>query len=110
MQELKVLSGEEKLNLDIPRISKEVLGAEFQKKVYLESYGCQMNFADSEVVTSILINHGYGTTSNINEADAILLNTCAIRDNAELKIRNRLKGFTDLKKKNPSLKIGRAHV
>jgi tRNA-2-methylthio-N6-dimethylallyladenosine synthase len=106
MQELKVLSVEEKLNLDIPRISKEVLGAEFQKKVYLESYGCQMNFADSEVVTSILINHGYGTTSNINEADAILLNTCAIRDNAELKIRNRLKGFTDLKKKNPSLTIG----
>jgi tRNA-2-methylthio-N6-dimethylallyladenosine synthase len=65
-----------------------------------------MNFADSEVVTSILINHGYGTTSNINEADAILLNTCAIRDNAELKIRNRLKGFTELKKKNPSLTIG----
>ena len=106
MQELKVLSVEEKLNLDIPRISKEVIGAEFQKKVYLESYGCQMNFADSEVVTSILINHGYGTTSNINEADAILLNTCAIRDNAELKIRNRLKGFTELKKKNPSLTIG----
>jgi tRNA-2-methylthio-N6-dimethylallyladenosine synthase len=106
MQELKVLSVEEKLNLDIPRISKEVIGAEFQKKVYLESYGCQMNFADSEVVTSILINHGYDTTSNINEADAILLNTCAIRDNAELKIRNRLKGFTELKKKNPSLTIG----
>ena len=106
MRELKVLSVEEKLNLDIPRISKEVIGVEFQKKVYLESYGCQMNFADSEVVTSILINHGYGTTSNINEADAILLNTCAIRDNAELKIRNRLKGFTELKKKNPSLTIG----
>ena len=106
MQELKILSEEEKLNLDIPRISKEVLGAIFQKKVYLESYGCQMNFADSEVVTSILIDHGYGTTSNINEADAIFLNTCAIRDNAELKIRNRLKGFTDLKKKNPALTIG----
>ncbi len=106
MQELKILSVEEKLNLDIPRISKEVIGAEFQKKVYLESYGCQMNFADSEVVTSILMEHGYGTTSNINEADAIFLNTCAIRDNAELKIRNRLKGFTDLKKKNPALTIG----
>jgi len=106
MQELKVLSVEEKLNLDIPRISKKVLGAEFHKKVYLESYGCQMNFADSEVVTAILIDHGYGTTSNINEADAILLNTCAIRDNAELKIRNRLKGFSDLKRKNPSLRIG----
>jgi len=106
MQELKVLSVEEKLNLDIPRISKEVVGAEFQKKVYLESYGCQMNFADSEVVTAILIDHGFGTTSNINEADAILLNTCAIRDNAELKIRNRLKGFSELKRKNPSLTIG----
>jgi tRNA-2-methylthio-N6-dimethylallyladenosine synthase len=106
MQELKVLSVEEKLDLDTPRISKEVSGSEFQKKVYLESYGCQMNFADSEVVTSILINHGYGTTSNINEADTILLNTCAIRDNAELKIRNRLKGFTDLKRKNPLLTIG----
>lgn len=58
-----------------------------------------MNFADSEVVTAILFDHGYGTTSNINEADAILLNTCAIRDNAELKIRNRLKGFSDLKRK-----------
>ncbi len=106
MQELKVLSVEEKLNLDIPRISKEVEGVEFQKKVYLESYGCQMNFADSEVVTAILIDHGYGTTPNINEADAILLNTCAIRDNAELKIRNRLKGFSELKRKNPSLTIG----
>ena len=106
MQELKVLSVEDKLNLDIPRISKEVEGVEFQKKVYLESYGCQMNFADSEVVTAILIDHGYGTTSNINEADAILLNTCAIRDNAELKIRNRLKGFSELKRKNPSLTIG----
>lgn len=106
MQELKILSVEEKLNLDIPRISKEVVGSEFQKKVYLESYGCQMNFADSEVVTAILIANGYGTTSNINEADAILLNTCAIRDNAELKIRNRLKGFSELKRKNPSLTIG----
>lgn len=106
MQELKILSVEEKLNLDIPRISKEVVGAEFQKKVYLESYGCQMNFADSEVVTAILIANGFGTTSNINEADAILLNTCAIRDNAELKIRNRLKGFSELKRKNPSLTIG----
>lgn len=106
MQELKVLTVEEKLNLDIPRISEEFIGLKFQKKVYLESYGCQMNFADSEVVTAILIENGYGTTSNINEADAILLNTCAIRDNAELKIRNRLKGFSELKNKNPSLTIG----
>lgn len=106
MQDLKVLSFEEKLNLDIPRISTEVASNGYQKKVYLESYGCQMNFADSEVVTSILIENGYGTTSNIDEADAIFLNTCAIRDNAELKIRNRLKGFAVLKKKKPSLTIG----
>jgi tRNA-2-methylthio-N6-dimethylallyladenosine synthase len=106
MQDLKILSAEEKLNLDVPRISKEVIGHELQKKVYLESYGCQMNFADSEVVTSILLDKGYAITSNIKEADAIFLNTCAIRDNAELKIRNRLKGFHELKKKNPSLTIG----
>ena len=60
------------------------------KKLYLESYGCQMNFADSEVVTSILQENGYTTTSNVKEAHTILLNTCAIRENAEHKIRHRL--------------------
>jgi tRNA-2-methylthio-N6-dimethylallyladenosine synthase len=65
-----------------------------------------MNFADSEVVTSILMKNGYSTTDNIKEADTILLNTCAIRENAETKIRHRLQGFHALKTKNPLLNIG----
>ena len=65
MHDLKVLTKEEKDGLDVPRISEDqVVENTFLKKVYIESYGCQMNFADSEVVTSILINKGYGTTSN----------------------------------------------
>lgn len=76
------------------------------KKLYLESYGCQMNFSDSEIVASILIEKGYTTTKNVEESDVILLNTCAIRDNAEQRIRNRLKDFNLLKKKNPDVIIG----
>ncbi len=105
MHELKTLSKKEIDDLDIPKISNDA-NVLFQKKIYLESYGCSMNFADSEIVTAILIEKGYGTTSNILEADAIFLNTCAIRENAELKIRNRLKSFKILKNKNPNLKIG----
>lgn len=60
------------------------------RKMYIESYGCQMNFADSEVVASILKEEGFSTTTDIHEAELILLNTCAIRDNAEQKVRNRL--------------------
>lgn len=76
------------------------------KKLFLESYGCQMNFSDSEIVASILIEKGYSTTRNIEESDVILLNTCAIRDNAEQRIRNRLKDFNLLKKKKPELVVG----
>lgn len=106
MQALKILSPEEKEALDSPRISTDFSQTDFLGKVYIESYGCQMNFADSEVVTSILINHGYGTTSNISEADTILLNTCAIRDNAENKIRHRLQAFKAIKSKKPDITIG----
>jgi tRNA-2-methylthio-N6-dimethylallyladenosine synthase len=76
------------------------------KKLYIESYGCQMNFADSEVVASILRSNGYSTTSDVVEADLILLNTCAIRDNAEQRVRNRLSILNSNKKRNPELKIG----
>ncbi|MCD8539920.1 MAG: tRNA (N6-isopentenyl adenosine(37)-C2)-methylthiotransferase MiaB [Leadbetterella sp.] len=76
------------------------------KKLYIESYGCQMNFADSEVVASILRNNGYSTTSDVVEADLILLNTCAIRDNAEQRVRNRLSILNSNKRRNPGLKIG----
>ncbi len=82
MQELNIIAKSVEDNLDVPRISAETSDPSFLGKVYIESYGCQMNFADSEVVTSILINKGYGTTSNIQDADTILLNTCAIRENA----------------------------
>ncbi|MES2622722.1 MAG: tRNA (N6-isopentenyl adenosine(37)-C2)-methylthiotransferase MiaB [Bacteroidota bacterium] len=69
------------------------------KKFYVESYGCQMNFADSEVVASILANDGYESTAEFLDADLILINTCAIRDNAEQRIRFRLKHLSAVKKK-----------
>lgn len=106
MQDLKVLTKQEIEGLDSPLISKNLIASDIQNKVYIESYGCQMNFADTEVVTSILLENGYATTSELNEADTILLNTCAIRDNAEHKIRHRLQTFNLLKKKRPDVTIG----
>ena len=76
------------------------------KKLFLESYGCQMNFSDSEIVASILSGKGYSTTPDYNDADLILINTCAIRENAEQRVRGRLKEFNFIKRKNPSLIIG----
>jgi tRNA-2-methylthio-N6-dimethylallyladenosine synthase len=76
------------------------------KKVYIETYGCQMNVADSEVVVSILASAGYEHTDNIKDAGLILLNTCSIRDNAEQRIWGRLKAISHLKKQKNDLKIG----
>lgn len=76
------------------------------KKVYIETYGCQMNVADSEVVVSILSDHGYKHTADIREAELILINTCSIRDNAEQRIWGRLKAIGHLKRKNPEIIIG----
>ena len=76
------------------------------KKLYLESYGCQMNFSDSEVVASIMSNEGYLTTRNLEEADIILINTCSIRENAETRVRNRLTEFKKRKEDNPELVVG----
>lgn len=76
------------------------------KKLYVESYGCQMNFSDSEIVASIMSKAGYETTRNAGEADVVLLNTCAIRDNAEQRVRNRLTQFQSEKRKNPELVVG----
>lgn len=76
------------------------------RKVYIESYGCQMNFADSEVVASILSQDGFNTTTDFNEADLVLINTCSIRDKAEQTIRKRLSNFNTIKKNNPEMKIG----
>src|SRR5690606_26362622 len=76
------------------------------KKLFLESYGCQMNFSDSEIVASILSENGYNTTSKMEEADLILVNTCSIRDKAEQTVRKRLTEFNALKKSNPAMKVG----
>lgn len=84
-------------------INDEVLEG---KKLYLESYGCQMNFSDSEIVASILSKNGFSTTRNPLGADVILMNTCSIRDNAEQRVRNKLRQYQKQKKTNPSLVIG----
>lgn len=77
-----------------------------QKKLFIESYGCQMNFSDSEIVASILSNQGYNTTQNLEDADLVLVNTCSIRDKAEQTVRKRLKYYDKIKDKNPSMKVG----
>lgn len=76
------------------------------KRLFLESYGCQMNFSDSEIVASILTGNGFATTADFREADVIFINTCAIRDNAEQKVRTRLQDFKRIKKENPALVVG----
>ena len=76
------------------------------KKLYLESYGCAMNFSDSEIVASILQEEGYSTTKELESANLILINTCSIREKAELTVRKRLKSFLKIKRKNPTLTIG----
>ncbi|MEO6868701.1 MAG: tRNA (N6-isopentenyl adenosine(37)-C2)-methylthiotransferase MiaB [Ginsengibacter sp.] len=78
----------------------------FSKKFYIESYGCAMNFADSEVVASILKNNGYGLTTHFEEADLIFVNTCSIREKAEDTIRQRLTQFKKVKRYNPALLVG----
>ncbi|MEP6582916.1 MAG: tRNA (N6-isopentenyl adenosine(37)-C2)-methylthiotransferase MiaB, partial [Ginsengibacter sp.] len=76
------------------------------KKFYIESYGCAMNFADSEVVASILQDNGFGVTRHFQEADMIFINTCSIREKAEMTVRKRLSEFRKVKRYNPGLLIG----
>ena len=83
-----------------------VAGGAFRKKFYIESYGCQMNFADSEIVASILNDNGFGATGNYAEADLVLLNTCSIREKAEQTVRNRLHIFRQVKESRPGMLIG----
>lgn len=78
----------------------------YQKKFYIESYGCQMNFSDSEIVASILQGEGFGATRNVEEADLVLLNTCSIREKAEQTVRNRLMHIKGTKKHRPGLLVG----
>ncbi len=77
-----------------------------QRKLFIESYGCQMNFSDSEIVASILSKEGFNTTQSLEEADLVLVNTCSIRDKAEQTVRKRLEKYNAVKKINPKMKIG----
>jgi tRNA-2-methylthio-N6-dimethylallyladenosine synthase len=77
-----------------------------KRKLYIESYGCQMNFSDSEIVASILHNAGFDTTSEIGDADVVFLNTCSIREKAEQTVRNRLAQVNAYKKKKPEMTVG----
>lgn len=79
---------------------------QYTKKFYIESYGCQMNFSDSEIVASILNGAGLGATRNVEEADLVLLNTCSIREKAEQTVRKRLQEFRKIKVHNPGMLIG----
>ncbi len=78
----------------------------YHKKFYIESYGCQMNFSDSEIVASILNNEGFGATRNYEDADLVLLNTCSIREKAEQTVRKRLTEFRKIKEAKPGMLIG----
>ncbi|MBO0951659.1 tRNA (N6-isopentenyl adenosine(37)-C2)-methylthiotransferase MiaB [Fibrella forsythiae] len=103
--ELTILSTDDKEAIDLPRTSVDEL-VEGKKRLYIESYGCQMNFSDSEIVAAVMRNAGFATTSSAEDADVIFLNTCAIRDNAEQKVRHRLKQLNTYKKKKPELMVG----
>lgn len=94
-------------------MTKEITGADFKsatesenKKLFIETYGCQMNVADSEVIASIMQMAGYSPCESLEEADAVFMNTCSIRDNAEQKILNRLEFFHSLRKKRKHLIVG----
>ncbi|MFM7770931.1 MAG: MiaB/RimO family radical SAM methylthiotransferase, partial [Bacteroidota bacterium] len=78
----------------------------FAKRFYIESYGCAMNFSDSEIIASILLEEGFGATRDAEQADLILLNTCSIREKAEQTVRKRLTEFRKLKKKKPGVLVG----
>lgn len=103
-----------KINWDNKEIDESIQGSALKaqsdsnksKKFYIESYGCAMNFNDSEIVASVLDHMDYGNTQDINEADLILVNTCSIREKAEDTIRKRLKYYDLIKQKNPNVKVG----
>lgn len=92
-------------NCEVFHVSRESSTGKL-RKLYIESYGCQMNFSDSEIVASILQKEGFDTTSSIEAADVVFLNTCSIREKAEVTVRNRLHYVNSLKKQKPDLLVG----
>ncbi|MBL7843491.1 MAG: tRNA (N6-isopentenyl adenosine(37)-C2)-methylthiotransferase MiaB [Cyclobacteriaceae bacterium] len=103
IEDLGVLEGSEAC--ETVSISKEQNTGK-SRKLYIESYGCQMNFSDSEIVASILAKEGFDTTADINTADVVFLNTCSIREKAEQTVRNRLTQINTLKKQRPEMLVG----
>jgi tRNA-2-methylthio-N6-dimethylallyladenosine synthase len=102
---LKILTETDKASCETVRLLEDE-PASNKKRLFIESYGCQMNFADSEIVASVMREAGFATTSNAENADLVFLNTCAIRDNAEQRVRTRLKQLNVYKKKKPGMVIG----
>ncbi|OEK01235.1 tRNA (N6-isopentenyl adenosine(37)-C2)-methylthiotransferase MiaB [Roseivirga sp. 4D4] len=105
IQDIDILDRNSQEAMDTVKTSKEENTGQ-KKKLYIESYGCQMNFADSEVVTSIMKDNGYDTTSDFESADVVFLNTCSIREKAEQTVRKRLSQFNKVKKAKPEMTIG----
>ncbi|SEI55527.1 tRNA-i(6)A37 thiotransferase enzyme MiaB [Dyadobacter koreensis] len=102
---LKILTETDKEACETVRVSENEPISN-KKRLFIESYGCQMNFADSEIVASVMREAGFATTSDAENADLVFLNTCAIRDNAEQRVRTRLKQLNVYKKKRPGMLIG----
>ncbi len=104
IKDIDIISGEEAQACDFKTTADEITGK--SRKLYIESYGCQMNFSDSEIVASIMKENGFDTTSDFNQADVIFLNTCSIREKAELTVRKRLTDFNRAKRNKPEMTIG----
>jgi tRNA-2-methylthio-N6-dimethylallyladenosine synthase len=102
---LKILTEADKEACEIVRVSENEPVSN-KKRLFIESYGCQMNFSDSEIVASVMREAGYATTSDADNADVLFLNTCSIRDNAERKVRKRLTELNMIKKRKPGTLIG----
>ena len=105
ISDIDVLSAQAEVNCEVIRTSRDSQTGK-ARKLYIESYGCQMNFSDSEIVASILEKDGFDTTSDIRQADVIFLNTCSIREKAEQTIRDRLTHIKGFKKLKPELLVG----
>ncbi|UZD22822.1 tRNA (N6-isopentenyl adenosine(37)-C2)-methylthiotransferase MiaB [Algoriphagus halophytocola] len=104
IKDIDIISGEEAQACDFKTTVDENTGK--TKKLYIESYGCAMNFSDSEIVASIMKDGGFDTTSDFNQADVIFLNTCSIREKAEQTVRKRLSDFNRAKRNKPEITIG----
>lgn len=105
IDDISILSDQEKEACEVVKVSENKNTGK-ERKLYIESYGCQMNFSDSEIVSSIMAENGFDTTSNFEDADVVFLNTCSIREKAEQTVRNRLAQFNGLKKNKPEMLIG----